>query len=114
MAIFDTCRINASFDEMLDSECNIKEHWIDVAKALKKAGIKKLEQKQFEIDWRLEDNGVTYNIYKDPDGTNRKWNLDPILLYSKKMSGMRLLVGLNNEQNSLNSSLKISIVNKNF
>ncbi len=78
MAIFDTCRINASFDEMLDSECNIKEHWIDVAKALKKAGIKKLEQKQLEIDWRLEDNGVTYNIYKDPDGTNRKWNLDPI------------------------------------
>ncbi len=78
MAIFDTCRVNASFDEMLDNECNIKEHWQEIAKALKKTGIKKLEQKQFEIDWRLEDNGVTYNIYNDPDGINRKWNLDPI------------------------------------
>ncbi len=78
MAIFDTCRVNASFDEMLDENCEIREHWQGIAKALKKTGIKKLEQKQVEIDWRLEDNGVTYNVYNDPDGTNRKWNLDPI------------------------------------
>lgn len=78
MAIFDTCRLNASFDEMFDSDGTIKEHWEDMSNALHKAGIKQLEQKQFEIDWRLEDNGVTYNIYNDPDGINRKWNLDPI------------------------------------
>ena len=71
MALFDTCRLNASFDEMFDTNGNIKEHWEEIANALTQAGIKQLEQKQFEIDWRLEENGVTYNIYNDPDGINR-------------------------------------------
>ena len=78
MTLFDSCRFNSSFDEMFDHECTIKDHWSSIAEALSKAGIKQLEAKQFEIDWRLEDNGVTYNIYNDPDGLSRKWNLDPI------------------------------------
>jgi len=78
MTIFDTCRLDGAFDEILDENCDLKEHWGEIAKALKKVGIKELEQKQFEIDWRLEDNGVTYNSYNDPNGINRNWNLDPI------------------------------------
>ncbi len=94
MAIFDTCRLNASFDEMFDENCNIKEHWREMANALTNAGIKQLEQKQFEIDWRLEDNGVTYNIYNDPDGTNRKWNLDPIPFILQEKEWDEVAIGL--------------------
>lgn len=78
MDIFNNCKLNSSFDEMFDENCQIKEHWLPIAKSLNSIGLKQLAQKQFEIDWRLEDNGVTYNIYNDPDGNNRKWNLDPI------------------------------------
>ena len=78
MPIFDAYKLQSSFDEMYDKENNVKEHWKDVLKNLQESGIEKLEQKQTEIDWRLEDNGVTYNIYNDPEGTNRRWNLDPI------------------------------------
>lgn len=78
MSIFDTCKQESSFDEMFDKECKVKEHWKELSESLEKVGIEKLEEKQTEIDWRLEDNGVTYNIYNDPEGTNRRWNLDPI------------------------------------
>jgi len=78
MDIFNNCKLNSSFDEMFDENYKIKEHWRPFSEALNSVGIKQLVQKQFEIDWRLEDNGVTYNIYNDPDGNNRKWNLDPI------------------------------------
>ena len=78
MSIFDSCRLEASFDEMFDKDCNVKEQWKEIFDNLEKTDIKQLEQKQTEIDWRLEDNGVTYNIYNDPEGTNRRWNLDPI------------------------------------
>jgi uncharacterized circularly permuted ATP-grasp superfamily protein len=78
MSILDAYKLESSFDEMFDKNNNVKEHWKDILKKLEEAGIEKLEQKQTEIDWRLEDNGVTYNIYNDPDGTNRRWNLDPI------------------------------------
>ncbi len=78
MSIFDSCKLDSSFDEMYDKECNIRPHWQGIVDGLENAGIKQLELKQLEIDWRLEDNGVTYNIYNDPEGTNRRWNLDPI------------------------------------
>ena len=86
MSIFDSCKEESSFDEMFDKKSGIRPHWTDVIKGLENAGIKQLEQKQLEIDWRLEDNGVTYNIYNDPEGTNRRWNLDPIL---HLMNGMK-------------------------
>ena len=78
MSIFDSCKLESSFDEMFDAQCNVKPHWDEIKNGLENAGIKQLEQKQLEIDWRLEDNGVTYNIYNDPEGNNRRWNLDPI------------------------------------
>lgn len=78
MSIFDSCKLEASFDEMFDKDHNVKDQWKEIFNNLEAADIKLLEQKQTEIDWRLEDNGVTYNIYNDPEGTNRRWNLDPI------------------------------------
>ena len=69
MSVFDSCKLESSFDEMFDNECNIRAHWTQIIEGLEKAGIKQLEQKQLEIDWRLEDNGVTYNIYNDPEGS---------------------------------------------
>ena len=78
MSIFDTCKLESSFDEMFDKDCNVRPHWEELVKNLEQLGLEKLEQKQTEIDWRLEDNGVTYNIYNDPNGVNRRWNLDPI------------------------------------
>ena len=65
MSVFDSCKLESSFDEMFDKKSGIRPHWTDVIKGLENAGIKQLEQKQLEIDWRLEDNGVTYNIYKN-------------------------------------------------
>jgi uncharacterized circularly permuted ATP-grasp superfamily protein/uncharacterized alpha-E superfamily protein len=94
MDLFDNCRLNSSFDEMFNSNGAIKGHWLEIANALEKAGIKQLEQKQFEIDWRLEDNGVTYNIYNDPDGINRKWNLDPIPFVLKEEEWDKVTRGL--------------------
>ncbi len=78
MDIFKNCKLGSPFDEMFDENCNIKQTWKPIGQSLNQAGLKQLNQKQFEIDWRLEDDGVTYNIYNDPDGNNRKWNLDPI------------------------------------
>ena len=78
MPIFDACKVAPTFDEMFDKDCNVKEHWQKIVNDIEKIGIEKLEEKQQEIDWRLEDNGVTFNIYNDPEGSNRVWKLDPI------------------------------------
>lgn len=32
------------------------------------------------VDRRIQENGVTYNVYADPDGADRPWSLDPLPL----------------------------------
>lgn len=106
MSIFDSCRLESSFDEMFDNECNIRPHWKDIIAGLENAGIKQLEQKQLEIDWRLEDNGVTYNIYNDPEGNNRRWNLDPIPLVITSQEWEEVSKGLRQRAKLLNLIFK--------
>ncbi|MCR8711350.1 circularly permuted type 2 ATP-grasp protein [Aliarcobacter butzleri] len=106
MSIFDSCRLESSFDEMFDNECNIRPHWKQIIEGLEKAGIKQLEQKQLEIDWRLEDNGVTYNIYNDPEGNNRRWNLDPIPLVITEEEWNEVTKGLKQRAKLLNLIFK--------
>jgi uncharacterized circularly permuted ATP-grasp superfamily protein/uncharacterized alpha-E superfamily protein len=65
------------FDEMFDKNNSIKDHWKILANNLQNINIDGLSQKQYEIDWQLQENGVTYNIYSEKQ-LKRKWNLDPI------------------------------------
>ncbi len=106
MSIFDSCRLESSFDEMFDTQCNVRPHWNDILSSLEKAGIKQLEQKQLEIDWKLEDNGVTYNIYNDPEGNNRRWNLDPIPLVLTSSEWNEISKGLKQRAKLLNLIFK--------
>ncbi len=106
MDIFDTCKLDSSFDEMFDKQCNVKEHWKEIKQSLENAGLEKLEQKQTEIDWRLEDNGVTYNVYNDPEGSNRRWNLDPIPFVLSSQEWEEVTKGLNQRAKLLNLIFK--------
>jgi len=79
-SIFERYSQSSSYDEMFDAEKNIRPHWEKLKSNLERIGLEQLLVKQKEIDWRLEDNGVTYNVYNDPGGFNRPWKLDPIPL----------------------------------
>lgn len=71
---------SSSYDEMMDENGSIRPHWKTIVDNLQELGLENLEVKRQEIDWRLEDNGVTYNVYNDPSGASRPWSLDPIPL----------------------------------
>ncbi|MBV5321466.1 MAG: circularly permuted type 2 ATP-grasp protein [Sulfuricurvum sp.] len=78
--MFERYAQNSTYDEMFDQDKNIRPHWEKLRANLEQIGLEQLHTKQKEIDWRLEDNGVTYNVYNDPGGLNRPWKLDPIPL----------------------------------
>jgi uncharacterized circularly permuted ATP-grasp superfamily protein/uncharacterized alpha-E superfamily protein len=79
MGIFDRYFSESSFDEMVDAQRNFRPHWRKICDDIEAAGIDGLKAKQAEIDWSLEENGVTYNVYDAPDGiSKRRWTLDPI------------------------------------
>lgn len=92
--MFEKYRLHSSYDEMFDSDRKVRSHWQKLAENLEKIGIEQLLTKQKEIEWRLEDNGVTYNVYDDAGGMNRPWTLDPIPLLISEEEWMGVEAGL--------------------
>jgi uncharacterized circularly permuted ATP-grasp superfamily protein/uncharacterized alpha-E superfamily protein len=107
MSIFDTYLSQSSFDEMFDKEKNVRPHWEYVYNQIKAFGLDTLKSKQAEIDWHLDDNGVTYNIYNNPEGNNnRPWSLDPIPFIVSEEDWAKVRKGLKQRAKLLNLIFK--------
>jgi uncharacterized circularly permuted ATP-grasp superfamily protein/uncharacterized alpha-E superfamily protein len=73
-------------DEMLDHHGKVRSHWTYYIQALQKLGQNEVSLRQKELLKLLRENGVTYNVYGDPDGSSRPWQLDsvPLLVASEE------------------------------
>ena len=67
-------------DEMFDHDGNLRPHWAYYIQALDQLGPDEVSQRQKEILKLIRENGVTYNVYGDPDGSSRPWQLDAVPL----------------------------------
>jgi uncharacterized circularly permuted ATP-grasp superfamily protein/uncharacterized alpha-E superfamily protein len=68
------------FDEALDPTAAVRPHWAELFHALDHLGPTELARRWREAKDLIRENGVTYNVYGDPDGIARPWQLDPIPL----------------------------------
>jgi uncharacterized circularly permuted ATP-grasp superfamily protein/uncharacterized alpha-E superfamily protein len=72
---------NAGFyDELLDSGKQLRPHWRELADSLSTMGNQGLARRWREGQRLIHDNGITYNVYSDPESTSRPWPLDPVPL----------------------------------
>ena len=68
------------YDEMLASDATLRPHWKRVIEPLEEVG-----EAGFGMRWQegrrlIHENGTTYNVYSDPQNSERRWPLDPIPL----------------------------------
>jgi uncharacterized circularly permuted ATP-grasp superfamily protein len=68
------------FVETRSADGTLRPHWEYLARALQGLGAEELRRRRDEASRLLRENGVSYNVYDDPDGYNRVWDLDPIPL----------------------------------
>lgn len=79
MSIFESYIVESSIDEVFDEKKNVRQYWNNIVEDIEKAGLDLLKEKQGDIDWHLEDNGVTFNIYDTQEkSAQRSWSMDPI------------------------------------
>ncbi len=52
----------------------------DWVSAIQELGVQEMERRWEQARRLIRDNGVTYNVYGDPRGMDRPWELDPIPL----------------------------------
>jgi len=79
-----------NYDEVLKSDMSINPNWKNLLTNFSNIGLHDLAEKQNQIDWLLAENGVTYNVYNDPKGLNRPWNLNiiPFIIEQKEWKGI--------------------------
>jgi uncharacterized circularly permuted ATP-grasp superfamily protein/uncharacterized alpha-E superfamily protein len=72
------------YDEMRTAEGEVRPHWRYLLDALHALGPSAIEERWREARRLVRDNGVTYNVYGDPRGVSRPWDLDllPLLIRS--------------------------------
>ncbi|KAB1071331.1 circularly permuted type 2 ATP-grasp protein [Tamlana haliotis] len=96
----------SKYDELLTADMTIKPDWKSLLDNLLKIGSKELASKQSEIDWLLAENGVTYNVYNDPNGLNRPWNLNIIPFIIQQKEWRLVEKGIQQRSELLNLILK--------
>jgi uncharacterized circularly permuted ATP-grasp superfamily protein/uncharacterized alpha-E superfamily protein len=69
-----------SFDEMVLADGSLRPHWRGFVDQIETMGLAELRHRWEEAKHLIRENGVTYNVYGDPQGMDRPWELDPLPL----------------------------------
>ena len=93
-------------DELFSLNDGVKPYWDKLFTAFDTMGVSGLTARQKDIDWLLSENGVTYNVYNDPKGMRRPWNLNvvPFVIHQKEWDQVTL--GIKQRAELLNLVLK--------
>lgn len=104
--LMDKYATRDSYDEMFTSNEEVKPSWKSLSEKLNDLGAEQLASRQVDIDWILSENGVTYNVYNDPQGLNRPWNLNVVPFVLQESEWNRISKGLKQRANLLDLILK--------
>src|SRR5579859_5866196 len=76
------------YDEMTAAPEALRSHCETFVSSLESLGREELAARWESARRNIRDNGVTYNVYRDPQGMDRPWELDmiPLLLPSTEWS----------------------------
>ena len=66
------------YNEILAADKNLLPDWKTFLSSLVRTGTEEIQSRNNDILRLLKENGVAYNIYNDPSGQSRPWELDPI------------------------------------
>lgn len=107
----------ARFDEMFDGQGYARDHWQTLLHTLQQAPSGTMRHRMRQVQREVLENGVTYNVYADPQGSDRPWKLDvlPLILPAREWAHIesaviqraqlmnRILLDVYGEQNLLSS-----------
>src|SRR5271169_4245654 len=71
---------DSRFDEMLASPGVPRDHWDAFIRALAARAGPEIGETLSLMEREIRENGITYNVYADPKGADRPWEVDPLPL----------------------------------
>ena len=97
---------NDRFDEMLAEDGSVRPSWQPFLAHLAAATPEQMRHRLDYVRRRILENGVTYNVYADPQGADRPWELDPLPLILSPGEWQELASAVTQRARLLNAVLK--------
>ena len=69
-------RYGGGYDELSEDGIHPRPHWDRLMESLRSMGPEELGRRWGRAERRIRENGITYNIYSDPRGASRPWEID--------------------------------------
>jgi uncharacterized circularly permuted ATP-grasp superfamily protein/uncharacterized alpha-E superfamily protein len=64
------------WDELVDPSGRFRPHWMRLAAGLRRMGYAEFDKREEAGQRLIKSNGITYNVYGDPQGKERPWLMD--------------------------------------
>ena len=93
------------YDEVVDGTGSVRPHYRGLVSELEGLGVEELQRRWDTAKRFIHEQGVTYNVYNDPQGMERPWELDPIPLIISAQEWRGLEVALAQRARLINSVL---------
>ncbi len=94
-----------AFDELLAADGEIFPHYAKLLGELEEFGASELSRRADACQRFVHEHGITYNVYGDPRGMERPWQLDPIPFVIAPEEWSKLETGLIQRATLLNKIL---------
>jgi len=95
----------AAYHELLDPQGGVRPHWRRLFEQLERSSSAQLRQRQALLARQIQENGITYNVYADPKGSDRPWELDLLPNLIPADEWQRIAVGVAQRATLLNAVL---------
>src|SRR5258708_8988952 len=82
------------FDEMFAAPLEPRPHWQPMLEQIAAEPVERIRERLQSVQRQMRENGVTYNVYADPQGADRPWELDllPLILPQDEWSGIEAAI----------------------
>ncbi len=90
----DYPQANGRHDELFAAPLEPRAHWKPMLEQLAAEPAERMRERLHSVQLQMRENGVTYNVYADPKGADRPWELDllPLILPQDEWSGIEAAV----------------------
>ena len=86
--------LTGAYDEMKAAAGEMRPHWRPFVSALERLGRDELSTRWDNARRIIREHGVTYNVYGDPQGMDRPWELDMLPLIIPSDDWRKIEAGL--------------------
>ena len=94
-----------AFDELLTADGKTFPHYAKLLGELEEFGAAELQRRAEASQRFVHEHGITYNVYGDPRGMERPWQLDPVPFVIAPEEWQKLETGLVQRATLLNKIL---------